>query len=283
MSATDLARRFNLRQQGGRREWRGDCPACAYVNAFVVTVREGTPLLWCASCQDRDAMAALLRGDAPTPTRPAPTRIPRDPAERIARAIALWDGAVPAIGTPADTYLSGVRRLPGLAASAALRFRPDTPHPAGGKLPALLAIVLDVAGKPVAVHRTFLRHDGRGKADVEPAKASLGPVAGGAIRLAPVAPELVIAEGIETAASAGRLLGLPAWSGISAGNIERSLTLPPEVRAVVIAADPGEPGERAARHAAWRWQREGRHVRIARPNNAGQDFNDMMVGGSARA
>jgi len=35
-------------------------------------------------------------------------------------------------------------------------------------------------------------------------------------------------------------------------------------------------GERAAREAAWRWQHEGRSVRLARPNAAGEDFNDLI-------
>jgi phage/plasmid primase-like uncharacterized protein len=273
--ARDLAQRWNLRRTG-RREWRGNCPACGYVAAFVLTERDGRPLLWCASCRDRGDMTKLLRGIAPTPMArsPAPTR--RDVAERTARALALWNGAVPAEDTPADIYLTEVRGLPGLAASPALRFQPDTPHPSGCRLPALLALVVNAAGEPVALHRTFLRRDGRGKADVMPQKASVGPVAGAAIRLDPAAPEIVVAEGIETAASAGRLLGLPAWSAISAGNLERSLALPAEVRSVVIAADPGEPGERAARRAAWRCQLQGKRLRIALPNHPGSDFNDLL-------
>ena len=35
---------------------------------------------------------------------------------------------------------------------------------------------------PVGVHRTYLRPDRSGKAAVETAKASLGPIAGGAVR-----------------------------------------------------------------------------------------------------
>ena len=96
------------------------------------------------------------------------------------------------------------------------------------------------------------------------------------MRLDPVAPELVIGEGIETAASAALLLGLPAWAALSAGNLERDLVLPAEARAVVIAADPDPPGERAARAGAARWQAEGRRVRIARPNRPGVDFNDLL-------
>ena len=115
-----------------------------------------------------------------------------------------------ALGTPADTYLTR-RELPGLAASPSLRWRPDVAHPSGGGVrhPAMVALVLDVTGTPIAVHRTYLDRDGR-KADLSPVKASKGTIAGGAIRLDPLAPELVIGEGIETSASAGRLLGLPS-------------------------------------------------------------------------
>ena len=86
------------------------------------------------------------------------------------RAMRLWHGAEPAPYTLADRYL--IRRaLPGLAASPALRFRGDTPHPEGGRLPALLALVTNAAGEPIAVHRTYLGRDGR-KATIEPQKAS---------------------------------------------------------------------------------------------------------------
>jgi phage/plasmid primase-like uncharacterized protein len=178
------------------------------------------------------------------------------------------------MGTLVQAY--GIARgLPELARSAALRFRLDCPHPDGGKVPAMVGLVVDATGALVAVHRTYLRRDGTGKADVARAKASLGPVWGGAIRLDPLAPELLIGEGIESSASAGRMLGLPAWSALSAGNLARGLVLPPEVRAVVIAADPDEAGQDAACDAWHRWTAEGRRVRIATPNGSA-DFNDVL-------
>lgn len=103
------------------------------------------------------------------------------------------------------------------------------------------------------------------------------------MRLDPVAPELVIGEGIETAASAGLLLGLPAWAAINAGNLARGLLLPPEVRAVVIAADPDPVGRDAAAAASTRWQSEGRRVRIATPDQPGRDFNDVLQDRARRA
>jgi len=112
---------------------------------------------------------------------------------------------------------------------------------------------------------------------VEPNRASLGPVWGGAIRLGEPSDddEVLIGEGIETAASAGRLLGLPAWAAISAGNLARGLVLPPTIRSVVIAVDPDPPGEAAATEAADRWIAAGLRVRLARPTGHA-DFNDLI-------
>lgn len=84
----------------------------------------------------------------------------------------------------------------------------------------MMALVVSTAtGEPVAVHRTYLRPDGGGKADIEPAKASKGPIRGGAIMLDSPQPgrPLVIGEGIETSLSAGVLPGVPAWAAIAAG------------------------------------------------------------------
>jgi hypothetical protein len=147
----------------------------------------------------------------------------------------------------------------------------------------MIALVTDVAGAPLAVHRTYLGRDGR-KAPIEPAKASLGPVWGGAIRLDGVAPDVPVAigEGIETSASAGRLMGFPAWAAVSAGNLAKGLVLPPEVGHVVIAADPDDAGRDAAREAWLRWKAEGREVQIASPDREGSDFNELLLARAGR-
>ena len=144
-------------------------------------------------------------------------------AEKLRRAIYRWEGAMTAVGSIVAVYLAS-RGLAGLEASPALRFGPSIGHPQGGpRLPAMLAQIVDVAGDMTGLHRTYLRSDGAGKADVEPAKASLGVVWGGAIRLHAHDPNrpLVIGEGIESSASAGILLqsarlgcgqrGQPRW------------------------------------------------------------------------
>ena len=278
-TASDIAARWRL--HSSRNGWRGDCPSCGYAGGLVLNQREGRPLAWCASCQDGKALSALMRdggGEAPAPKGADPSEA-ESQRRRQARAMAIWEAALPIPETLGAVYLRA-RNLPDLIGSDALRFAPSCNHPEKGSYPAVIALVRDQHGTPLAIHRTYLRLDGTGKADVEPPKASLGPIWGGAIRLDPVAPEIVIGEGIETSASAGLLIGLPAWAAISAGNLAKGLILPPEVRTVVIAADPDPPGEAAACEAAMRWQAEGRIVRIARPDQAGRDFNDILRGAS---
>jgi putative DNA primase/helicase len=277
MSATDLAGRLGLKESG--QSWRGNCPACDYARAFALRESKGRPLAYCSNGCSRETLAdALQRVSGGEWKRSAAEPESQDAAARRRRAtedaLRIWAGSGGAVNSPADTYLIG-RCLPGLAASPALRFRSDCRHPEGGWYPALVAIVLDGTGAPVAIHRTYLSRDGH-KARVEPVKASKGPVWGGAIRLDPAAPEIVLGEGIESSASAGRLLGLPAWAALSAGNLARGLILPPEVRAVMIAADADKAGSEAAEAAATRWRAEGRRVRIARPDRSGSDFNDLL-------
>ncbi len=281
MTALELADRLKLHPVRRGREWRGDCPACSYQGAFVLTQKEGRPLLWCASCRDRDAMTAILRGEhtgSPPPWQDDTHRaaMAASDAAKAARALALWSRSMPCAGTLAAAYLAA-RALPLLVSSPALRFCRDARHPSGGTMLALVALVQDVAEKPLAVHRTYLRPAGTGKADVEPNRASLGRLWRGAIRLHPLADELVVAEGIETAAAAGILLGLPAWAAVSAGNMACALALPPEVRRVVIAADHDKPGRQAAKEAATRWKAEGRTVRVALPDRPGEDFADVLA------
>lgn len=277
-AASDVAQRLGLHHLPGRNEWRGDCPICAYRDTLALTQRLGRPLLYCHNCHDRDGLSALLRGAGVTPMVPDPSR----EAERGAKRqrthdamLRLWASGEALPGTPAEHYLRR-RGIEHLAGESSLRFRGDTPHPSAAHLQAMLAAIVDVGGAMVAVHRTFLTLDGR-KARAEPVKASLGPVAGGAIRIGLCASEIVVGEGIESSAAAGRLLALPAWSAISCGNLARHLVLPPEVARVVIAADHDPPGIEAAEAAARRWRAEGRHVRIALPNREGDDFADVLA------
>lgn len=92
------------------------------------------------------------------------------------------------IGTPAAAYLSArnapIDRVPNLGRS--LRYRRDCEYwRAEGKprMPAMIAAMVDVAGKIGACHYTFLRPDGSDKAEVEKAKMMFPETSGLVIRL----------------------------------------------------------------------------------------------------
>ena len=199
---------------------------------------------------------------------------PEDTLRRDA-ALAIWQAAEPASGTLVEAYLAsrGLYTPP----QDALRFHSGLKHPLGDVWPAMVALVTQgVDGRPLAVHRTFLACDGRGKAPVMPQKMMLGPCRGGAVRLGLPRDVLMVGEGIETCLAAMQSSGHPAWAALSTSGL-RSLDLPEDVRDVIVLADGDQPGEAAARAGAQRWVRQGRRVRIARPP-AGLDFNDLLLG-----
>ena len=279
-TAAEQAGRLGLKALGNRPEWRGTCPLCGYPDAFALSERNGRTLAWCFACQDKAAIAAWNNGREPAqPSRLVTSDRAGRALEQKARACNFWNGAVPCSGTPAASYLAN-RTLSEFVASPALRFRCDLRHPKlPGFWPAMIGEAVDVNGNTLGIHRTYLNADGSGKADIGVPKASLGQIWGGAIRLNPIAEEIVIGEGIESSASAGLLLRLPAWAAVSSGNLGDGLALPIEVRSIVIAADHDTAGLKAAYRAAARWRAEGRHVRIEVPPIQGWDFNDVLCKG----
>jgi putative DNA primase/helicase len=157
-----------------------------------------------------------------------------------------------------------------------LRFHPDLYHRSGGRSPAMVALIRDIKGKPIAVHRTWLTPDGSAKASLDPNKMTLGPMSGGAVRLAPVADTVLLAEGLETTLSATQLTGLPGWSTLHAPGM-KAVQLPPSVHVVTIAADHDPPGLEAAQVLCERLEADGRSVTMIRPNREGADFNDVLL------
>ena len=107
-------------------------------------------------------------------------------------------------------------------------------------------------------------------------KKMLGPVAGGAVRLAPHGSTLIVCEGLETGLTVLQETEYPVWAALSKGGIE-NLILPGDATDVIIAADNDEPGLVAANKAARKWTAEGRRVRIAKPPIEGWDFNDQLL------
>lgn len=236
------------------------------------------------------------------------------------KAVALWLEARERIaGTPVEFYLRDERGID-LAALGrqprALRFHPDCYYrhviaaethdpetgeviPARvieGRFPAMLAIINDAQGRPVACHRTWLQFRGGRwqKADVPKAKKVLGDYAGGAIhlwsgigpkggkgkRLAEAEPgsHVFLSEGIEDALSC--VMALPdarVLAAISLSNFA-AVALPPTIAEVTLIADQdeGAQAQEALAKAIAAHAKAGRRVRVWKNAEGGKDLNDAL-------
>lgn len=231
-------------------------------------------------------------------------------AERRSKgALRLWLSARESLrGTPAALYLAGR----GLALERlgrqprALRYHPELMNTESGRAwPALVALIVDAQGRPAAVHRTWLAPDGAGgwrKAPLQDAKMTLGPYAGGAVRIwrgvdaagrrappleaAPAGSAVTVTEGIEDALTVA--LADPSRRVLAAVSLANmgAMKLPAAIATVTIVADndpPGSPAERALARAIGHFQAGGRRVLVARAGGGCKDVNERLTrsGGSA--
>jgi hypothetical protein len=290
-TAAEIARSLSMQRAGGG--FTGACPSCGYRSGFTVEDRDGKTLVKChaGGCSQADVIGALRKhglwggaddGRAFVPrqrTPRAPASEKPDDAEKTEWARRIWRATHLASGTPVETYLRarGYRGpLP-----TYLRFHPALKHKDGPERhPGMVAAVM-IENKLVAVHRTYLRPDGSGKAGLSDDKLSLGPIGGGAVHLhigpLPHGGRLAVSEGIETGLAVMQQAGIPTWAALSAGGIKKLILPPIEVAPeIIIAADNDQAGLKAANDAARRWHAEGRRVRIAVPENEGEDFADVI-------
>ena len=104
----------------------------------------------------------------------------------------------------------------------------------------------------------------------------LGRQRGGAIRLGP--PDqgsLLVAEGLETAASAGQLFNVPAWALLNAHNL-RAFEPPSHLTQLVIAADQDGPGLNAAHILSNRLSAGEVKIEMMAPIHDREDWNDVL-------
>ncbi len=279
-----------------RGKWHGRyglacCPAHGDRNPSLTLADgvDGRLLAHCKTgCSFLDVLDALRglgivdgRGALP-PTDPA--ELSRRSAEerraaekRKRQARQCWDEASPLRGSIAETYLREARGIT-CALPETLRFHPACWHPSAQRLPAMVALI--EGAERFAVHRSYLRPDGSGKAAVEPAKAMLGNTAGGAVRLSQGQEALAVAEGVESALSllCGPLCGAVAvWAALSTSGMS-GLRLPAAPGRLIVATDGDAPGKTAGHHLAERASALGWAVTMF-PAPEGKDWNDILMKG----
>jgi hypothetical protein len=282
MIAAEIARALGGRWSGAW--WSCRCPAHDDRSPSL-SIRDGDRRLivrcW-GGCDPRDVLAELRRRgllDGPAEYRPllAPVVRADDSVRQIKIAGRIWDAAGDARGSPVAAYIAA--RGISLSPPCTLRYAPSLRRPdclGGGDGPAMVARIDGPDSELYGVHRTWIERDAAGiwrRRD----RAMLGRAAGGAVRFAPAAETLLVAEGHESTLAVMQATGLPGWAALSASGIER-LILPAAVRDVLIAADHDESGVglRAAEKAAARWRAEGRRVWIFMSPRVGEDAADLI-------
>lgn len=211
---------------------------------------------------------------------------------RRRRALGLWLHGRPIGGTPVEAYLrtrgidlAVLGRIPKCLAFDAELYCKEV----GRKLPAMLAAIVDLAGRHVATHRTWLAPDGKGgwtKADLEEPKKVLGSFKGGFIPLRKGAHRASMAElpdGTDVWASEGVEDGLTAAmakpdqrvvAGVTLGNLGE-IQLPPQVGRLILIGqrDTNPKTLEAIERAIARQQERGVEVWLTPPPAGG--FKDV--------
>ncbi|RVT93713.1 DUF7146 domain-containing protein [Sphingomonas crocodyli] len=266
----------------------GPCPFCGGKDRFRFD-NKGEGSFYCSQCGAGKGFDFLLRLKGWDFKRAAneidqvignvsaeQARPAMAPERRRAMLNTLWMGGAPVReGDAVASYLAG-RDLPLPASLGCLRFSSSCPVPDSPlKLPAMLALVTGLDGKPVNIHRTFLGPNG--KADIDKPRAMMpGDLpAGSAVRLAPHGEKLGIAEGIETALGAAKRFQIPVWAAINSTLMAK--WLPPEgVTEVYIFGDndPKFGGAAAAYELAHRLAVKDIFVRVQIPRQLGLDWAD---------
>lgn len=275
------------------KDKHGPCPFCGGKDRYRWDNKGGDGSFICSQCGSGNAFELLRRlkgwefkqaalevdrvvGNV-EPERIKPQRKPEETRAMLAR---LWSAGMPVSNNdPVSLYLEA-RGLFLPENRDSIRFVKSCPVPgeAGGRL-AMVAKVVDVDGKGVTLHRTFLAPNGRKAAMDEP--RALMPVAGempegSCIRLTPIADHIGISEGIETALAATTRFGIPTWAAINATMLAK--WRPPEgVKRVTVFGDndPKFGGAAAAYALAHRLAaRLGLTVDVLIPATVGMDWAD---------
>lgn len=211
----------------GRGTWI--CSQCGAGDGFQLAERF-TGLEFKEVAARIDAIIGNLEPDAPKRDMGA------DDVARMMREVVAKSRPVES-GDLVSRYLAS-RGLHLPSVPSALRFAPGLRDGEGGVRPAMVASVRDSGGKPVTLHRTFLRPDGAGKAEMAISRKVMpgGMPESYAVRLFDSGPALGVAEGIETALAAHLIHDVPVWACLNAGNLVKFR--PPEnVERVMIFAD----------------------------------------------
>lgn len=281
----------------------GPCPLCGGTDRFRWDNQDGRGTYICNQCGAGDGMklACAFTGKPFAEVAPQIDSIlgnvkPDTPLRYVSRQDdhqsalrAIYQQSQPVKpGDVVDRYLAS-RNLDEIIYPKALRYVENLRDGEGGVYPCIIAMV-GRYGQPKfdTIHRTFLKRDGSGKAEIEsPRKLMPGPVPDGASVMLSDWTEsgpLGIAEGIETAMAASSIFRIPVWAAISSSMMRKWLP-PPGCEEIVIFGDNDKKfgGQAAAYHLAHRLA--AKHLPVGNvliPQQPGEDWADEWLRKSKR-
>ena len=276
----------------------GPCPLCGGNDRFRWDNKEGRGTYICSGCGAGSGMQLAekytgkpfvevaneidrLLGNKKFEPDAIKPELTQDKRREFLRAV--WIDTEPVQpGDLVDRYLRS-RGIEEGAYAASLRFAKRLRDGEGGVRPCMVALV----GRPgeakfETMHRTFLKPDGSGKAEMaSPRKLMPGPLSDGCCVMLSDwggSGPIGIAEGIETAMAASVLFDIPVWASINALMMER--WWPPEgATEVAIFGDRDEKyaGQAAAFRLAHRLAVKGVEVSLHFPKKVNWDWNDVLL------
>ena len=285
-NASELSHSLNLKCQNGTHH--GPCPSCGYKSGFTLDEKNGKLLFYChaGGCSFEEIITAI-KYHSPAAISAIPAIVNyREYFKNLSIATGcdskaqfikkLWSESEPVEDTIVEAYLKN-RGITGNIPKT-LRYLKSCFHsPSQANYPAMVAKVTDVNGQLMAVHRTYLKPDGSGKAVIEPNKMILGLVKGCGVYLSGIANTIAVTEGIENALVIQQTTGISTIAALSAVGIT-NLILPAQVQFIIICADYDKVGLQAAYNAAKKWNTQGKTVKVVTPPKIGMDFNDWLLG-----
>lgn len=299
-SIHDLARgrwRAILTSSGVHEDYltgkHGPCPMCGGKDRFRWTDHKAGGGYICNQCgagSGVDLIMAVNKLDFPAARRLILERLDICPVEVPVRESAaglaerIWAASKPLTGMDAAAKYLRKRGLKLNPAEVRVGRASERVGSGWRQWPALIARFAAPDRKSYTVQTTYLDSAGNKAPVPEPRKLARAKMPeGGAVRLAPSAETMGIAEGVETALAAAQIHGVPVWAALNAGLLTKWQP-PDNVRHILIFGDNDRncTGQAAAYALAHRLHREGRQVEVRIPDEPDTDWNDCLMGERAQ-